>query len=114
MSLRVLLIDDSAPMRRLLGRFLEAAGAGPPMEAADGDQAIALFKPGGFDLVICDVNIPKRDGFEVMREIRGTSELVASDFSMAFAIIALIAAASSLVHRRLPADAGAELTGRRS
>ena len=49
-----------------------------------------------------------------MREIRGTSELVASDFSMAFAIIALIAAASSLVHRRLPADAGAELTGRRS
>ncbi|MCB1548068.1 MAG: DHA2 family efflux MFS transporter permease subunit [Hyphomicrobiaceae bacterium] len=51
---------------------------------------------------------------EVMREIRGTSELVASDFSMAFAIIALIAAASSLVHRRLPADAGAELTGRRS
>ncbi|MCA9247787.1 MAG: response regulator [Planctomycetales bacterium] len=57
-------------MRRLLGRFLEAAGAGPPMEAADGDQAIALFKPGGFDLVICDVNIPKRDGFEVMREIR--------------------------------------------
>ena len=35
-------------------------------------------------------------------------------WTIIFFIIALIAAASSLVHRRLPADAGAELTGRRS
>jgi two-component system chemotaxis response regulator CheY len=70
MSLRVLLIDDSAPMRRLLSRFLEAAGAGAPLEASNADQAIALFKPGGFDLVICDVNMPGRDGLEVLRDIR--------------------------------------------
>ena len=70
MSLRVLLIDDSSPMRRLLARFFEAAGAGAPMEATDGEQAIALFKPSGFDLVICDLNLPGCNGLEVLQAIR--------------------------------------------
>ena len=70
MSLRVLLIDDSAPMRRLIERFLETAGAGHPLEAADGNEALALFKPGGFDLVLLDLRLPGKDGLEVLREIR--------------------------------------------
>jgi len=39
-------------------------------EAADGDQASGLLRAEPFDLVITDLYMPKRDGFEVIMELR--------------------------------------------
>lgn len=70
MSLRVLVADDSTSMRKLVLRSLRAAGADAVTEAADGDEAVAKFSPGQFDLVLTDWNMPGRTGLEVVQAIR--------------------------------------------
>jgi two-component system, chemotaxis family, chemotaxis protein CheY len=70
MSTTVLVADDSGTMRKIIIRSLNAAGISSVIEAADGSQAVALFKPGTFDLVLTDWNMPGKSGLEVIREIR--------------------------------------------
>jgi two-component system chemotaxis response regulator CheY len=70
MSLRVLVADDSSTMRKIIIRSLLAVGAPGATEAADGAEAVALFKPGAFDLVLTDWNMPGKSGLEVVQEIR--------------------------------------------
>lgn len=76
MSLRVLVADDSSTMRKIITRSLIAVGAGEPTEAADGAEAVAKFKPGEFDLVLTDWNMPGKTGLEVVKEIRALDSQV--------------------------------------
>lgn len=73
---RVLLADDSATMRTIIRRALESLGVTGATEAADGLQAISMFKPGEFDLVLTDWNMPGKTGLEVTRAIRETDKNV--------------------------------------
>lgn len=50
---------------------------------------------------------------EVLREARGTVAITAGDFSTAFWVVAIVAAASAILHLQIPTDAGAELVGRK-
>jgi len=70
MSSRVLIADDSGMMRKIVRRALLSVGIWTAMEAVDGDEALALFKPGEFDLVLTDWNMPGKSGLEVIRGIR--------------------------------------------
>ena len=70
MSARVLVADDSSTMRKIILRSLNAVGVPSAIEAADGQEAINLFKPGDFDLVLTDWNMPNKNGLEVIQEIR--------------------------------------------
>ncbi len=70
MSTTVLVADDSGTMRKIIIRSLNAVGIKSILEAADGAQAVALFKPGEFDLVLTDWNMPGKTGLEVTRELR--------------------------------------------
>ena len=70
MSTNVLVADDSGTMRKIIIRSLNAVGVSSIVEAADGSQAVALFKPGTFDLVLTDWNMPGKSGLDVIREIR--------------------------------------------
>jgi len=70
MSARVLIADDSSTMRKIILRSLQATGIPSAVEASDGDEAVALFKPGTFDLVLTDWNMPGKTGLEVTRQIR--------------------------------------------
>jgi two-component system chemotaxis response regulator CheY len=70
MSTHVLVADDSGTMRKIIIRSLNAVGITSVVEAADGAQAVALFKPGTFDLVLTDWNMPGKSGLEVTKEIR--------------------------------------------
>jgi two-component system, chemotaxis family, chemotaxis protein CheY len=67
---RVLMADDSGIMRTIIRRSLEALGVKGTVEAADGIQAMSLFKPGAFDLVLTDWNMSGKSGLDVAREIR--------------------------------------------
>ena len=69
MSTNVLVADDSGTMRKIIIRSLSAVGITSVVEAADGSQAVALFKPGAFDLVLTDWNMPGKTGLEVIRDI---------------------------------------------
>ena len=67
---RVLVADDSSTMRKIILRSLQAVGVTEVTEAADGAEAISLFKPGEFDLVLTDWNMPGLTGLEVLQGIR--------------------------------------------
>ena len=70
MPARVLVADDSGTMRKIILRSLQAVGVQQTTEAANGDEAVALFAPGQFDLVLTDWNMPGKSGLEVIGDIR--------------------------------------------
>lgn len=70
MSARVLVADDSSTMRKIILRSLHAVGIATATEAVDGEEAISLFQQGQFDLVLTDWNMPRKNGLEVIQEIR--------------------------------------------
>lgn len=72
---KILIADDEPRMRRLVRDFLEAAGY-EVVEAADGNEAAAVFSAdGGIDLVVLDVMMSGKNGWEVCREIRAASQV---------------------------------------
>ena len=69
-AIQILVVDDEARMRALVRDFLSKAGYAV-LEAADGEEALEVFfSHPGIALVILDVMMPRRDGWEVCREIR--------------------------------------------
>ena len=69
---RVLVADDEAAIRKVVRDALERAGH-EIETAADGEEALARFESGAFDLVVADWNMPRIDGFELVRQIRRRS-----------------------------------------
>ncbi|SRR6266568_6445705 len=67
--IQVLVIEDDNELRQVLCESLSRAGYAVT-EAADGVQASAFLRAKPFDLVITDLYMPKRDGFEVIMELR--------------------------------------------
>jgi two-component system alkaline phosphatase synthesis response regulator PhoP len=70
---RVLVVDDEPNIVALLRLYLEKEGFGV-IAARDGDEALALHLRHDPDLVILDLMLPKRDGFDVCRELRRRGE----------------------------------------
>jgi len=71
---RILVVDDEPALRRLLRAYLDKEGF-EVLEAASGQQALALFRSGDVDLAVIDVMLPELDGFEVVRRIRARSSV---------------------------------------
>lgn len=68
---KILIIEDEAPIRRVLNKILsEENDAYLVQEAEDGLQGIELVKNEDFDLILCDIKMPKMDGVEVMEAIK--------------------------------------------
>lgn len=73
--MKILVADDEARMRKLVKDFLRKEGF-EVIEAQDGEEALAYFyDDSSIDLIILDVMMPKADGYEVLREIRETSQI---------------------------------------
>ncbi len=70
MKTRILAIDDSRTIRSLLTMALEKAGF-DVTTAVDGVDGVQKFRDSDADLVITDVNMPNKDGFGVIDDIRG-------------------------------------------
>lgn len=72
---RVLIVDDDELVRRTTGLVLKQGGY-EVIEAADGEEAIAMIKsyPSGFSAqaIICDINLPKVNGHDLIAFIRQT------------------------------------------
>ena len=65
---RVLIVDDEASIREMLGEILDAAGL-DFVEAADGAEALACLADARFDLIFSDVRMPGMDGIGLRREL---------------------------------------------
>ncbi|MEC0268283.1 response regulator transcription factor [Paenibacillus anseongense] len=69
MSITILIADDETEIADLIELHLEKEGYGC-LKAADGQEAIAACDAHVIDLAILDIMMPKRDGYEVTRQIR--------------------------------------------
>jgi DNA-binding NarL/FixJ family response regulator len=74
----VLIVDDHAGFRWFARRMLEAGGLTVVGEAQDGAQAIAEAERLDPDIVLLDVKLPDRDGFEIAGEIAQAVVLTSS------------------------------------
>ena len=61
----ILIIDDDKSIRKTLNEILSFEGY-KIEEAADGEEGLKKFQSGSFDLVLCDIKMPKMDGLEFL------------------------------------------------
>ena len=74
-TVKVLVVDDEARMRKLVRDFLTIKGY-KVLEAEDGEQAVNIFfKDKEIELIILDVMMPKMDGWEVCKTVRQYSQV---------------------------------------
>ena len=69
-----LIADDYSSARRLIKDSLQQIGFSC-LEAENGNQALALIQQTTLDLVIADVNMPEKNGLELLRDIRGDDNM---------------------------------------
>jgi two-component system chemotaxis response regulator CheY len=77
MGKKVLIVDDSKTMRKIITRTLRQAGLNfdTISEAEDGQQALDMLGQEKADLVLCDVNMPNMDGITFLKEKSGMDGL---------------------------------------
>jgi two-component system chemotaxis response regulator CheY len=68
--MRILLVDDSATMRRIQRNTLEKLGYTDVTEADDGAEAVKAVSASAFDLVLMDWNMPNMTGIEALKKIK--------------------------------------------
>lgn len=70
-KLKVLIVDDSAVMRKIVERSLRQAGLeiGEVVEAGNGIEALAAVNGGMPDLILSDINMPAMDGLEFLKQL---------------------------------------------
>ncbi len=65
----ILIVEDDREIAQLVRDYLERAGYGTSV-AGDGDAALIAVRNGTPDLIVLDLGLPKKDGLDVIREIR--------------------------------------------
>ncbi len=75
--LDVLIVDDSAAIRKILQRVLRQTDLklGEIQEAGDGSEAVELLKDRTFGLILSDINMPQMDGLQLLARIKEMSHL---------------------------------------
>jgi DNA-binding response OmpR family regulator len=74
MSARILVVDDSPTIRKVVCAILEAS-AFVPVPAQDGQEALELLNHEKVDLVLLDFVMPRMNGYQFCRELRAKDEL---------------------------------------
>jgi signal transduction histidine kinase len=68
----ILVVDDEPDSRQLVKKVLRGAGAEVEV-AASADEAFNLFQENALDLIVSDIGMPEKDGYEFIREVRSTA-----------------------------------------
>ena len=70
-NLKILIVDDSAVMRKIIERALRQAGLdlGEVREAGNGAEALVEVQKGSLDMTLSDINMPVMDGLEFLKTL---------------------------------------------
>ena len=74
MTKRILIVEDTEDNRQILRDLLTAAGY-ELLEATDGEEGIAMAARHHPDLILMDIQLPRLDGYEATRRIKGNQAL---------------------------------------
>lgn len=66
---RILIVEDDQFLREFYEELLQGEGYSVDA-AADGDMGLSKIFQGGYDLILLDIMLPKRDGMQILRELR--------------------------------------------
>ena len=77
MAVDILIVDDSAAIRKILQRVLLQTDIpiGKVLEAGDGVEALKALKDNKVGLILSDINMPNMDGLQLLSELKGNAEL---------------------------------------
>ena len=81
-SIKILVVDDFATMRKVIRNLLKQSGYENIAEAEDGAAALRILKSQKFDFIISDWNMPNMNGLELLKEVRADGELAKLPFLM--------------------------------
>lgn len=81
-SIRILIVDDFATMRKVIRNLLKQVGYENIVEAEDGAIALRTMKSQKVDFVISDWNMPNMSGLELLKAVRADSDLSSTPFLM--------------------------------
>jgi two-component system chemotaxis response regulator CheY len=69
-SIKILIVDDSITIRRIITNALKTVGFTETIEASNGKEALEKLTSGKVDFVITDWNMPEMNGLDLIKEIR--------------------------------------------
>lgn len=81
-SIKILIVDDFATMRRILKNILKQLGFKNLVEADDGTTAWEILEGQSIDLIISDWNMPKMTGLELLKKVRSSDNYKGAPFLM--------------------------------
>ena len=81
-SIKVLVVDDFATMRRIIKGVLKQLGFDNIVEAEDGSIALDSLKKEEIGLIVSDWNMPKMTGLDLLKAVRGDDGLKGIPFIM--------------------------------
>ena len=81
-NMRILIVDDFSTMRRIIRNILKQIGYNNIIEADDGTTAWDILNREQIDFVVCDWNMPKMKGIDLLRKIRDSEEFQDMPFLM--------------------------------
>lgn len=108
--MRVLIVDDSRPMRMILARALRQTGRDADVvEAEHGVAALNMLSAGPVDLILSDWNMPEMDGLEFLQEVRASGArtpfvFVTTEWTPTQREVALAAGATALLEKPFTAE----------
>ena len=82
LSLKILVVDDFFPMRRVIRKCLKQLGYTNIEEAENGDQALSRLQDGDIQFVVSGWNMPVMDGLALLNKMRGDPALKDTPFLM--------------------------------
>jgi two-component system cell cycle response regulator len=82
-QLNVLVVDDISAVRQILAQILQGLGVGGRIDmAGDGLEAWEMMQTCNYDVVICDIRMPRMNGLELRKLLRATPRFAELPFLM--------------------------------
>jgi two-component system chemotaxis response regulator CheY len=101
-AVKILVVDDMLTIRKIAKKILTELHFKNIHEASDGNEAWQIInKEKPFDLIICDWNMPKLTGLELLKKIRSTPEVAETPFI-------LLTAESDMAQVKIAIEAGVD------
>jgi len=111
--LDILIVDDSAAIRKILQRVLRTAGVpiGRIFEAGDGKQALEILSTQPVGLMLSDINMPVMNGLELLSHVKAQDAwkdlkvvMVSTEGSQAKVMEAVVSGAAAYIRKPFDAE----------